>query len=84
MVELQVDKLSFIAYSAKAHNGQEAIVCFYQETLWRLSKVLTMCCDKNSDKYNKSTEPFFSDTSITKKGLLIYCDLMADLSLFPP
>ena len=42
-----------------------------------------MCCDKNSDKYNKSTEPFFSDTSITKKGLLIYCDLMADLSLFP-
>ena len=32
-MQLQVDKLSFLAHSAKPHNGQEAIVCFYQETL---------------------------------------------------
>ena len=48
-----------------------------------------MCYDKNSDKYDKSTEPFFVTYSNfrhveCKKRLLVYCDLMADLTVFQP
>ena len=48
-----------------------------------------MCYDKKSDKYDKSTEPFFVTYSNFrhveyKKRLLVYCDLMADLTVFQP
>ena len=46
-----------------------------------------MFYDKNSDIYDKSTEPFFVTYSNLrhveyKKRLLVYCDLMADLTVF--